>query len=75
LEQLLSAPAIQFKGSGWYVSDYARKPSGGAASQSADSAPAATSESKADTPKTEGASSAGKSENKQAGKKGNTTQV
>jgi predicted nucleic acid-binding Zn ribbon protein len=23
----LSAPAIQFKGSGWYVTDYARKPS------------------------------------------------
>lgn len=25
LEKLLSAPAIQFKGSGWYVTDYARK--------------------------------------------------
>ena len=33
LEQLISAPAVQFKGSGWYVTDYARKsgqePSGG----------------------------------------------
>jgi putative FmdB family regulatory protein len=29
LEQLLSAPAVQFKGSGWYVTDYARKPSAG----------------------------------------------
>jgi putative FmdB family regulatory protein len=27
LEQLLSPPAIQFKGSGWYVTDYARKSS------------------------------------------------
>ncbi len=27
LEQLLSSPAIQFKGSGWYVTDYARKSS------------------------------------------------
>jgi putative FmdB family regulatory protein len=27
LKQLLSSPAIQFKGSGWYVTDYARKPS------------------------------------------------
>ena len=27
LEQLLSAPAIQFKGSGWYITDYARKSS------------------------------------------------
>jgi putative FmdB family regulatory protein len=25
LEKLLSAPAIQFKGQGWYVTDYARK--------------------------------------------------
>ena len=25
LEQLLSAPAVQFKGSGWYVTDYAKK--------------------------------------------------
>jgi putative FmdB family regulatory protein len=29
VEKLLSAPAIQFKGTGWYVTDYARKPSGG----------------------------------------------
>ena len=29
MERLLSAPAIQFKGAGWYVTDYARKsPSG-----------------------------------------------
>jgi putative FmdB family regulatory protein len=25
LERLLSSPAIQFKGSGWYVTDYARR--------------------------------------------------
>ncbi|MHC4473492.1 MAG: FmdB family zinc ribbon protein [Planctomycetota bacterium] len=25
VEKLLSAPAIQFKGSGWYVTDYANK--------------------------------------------------
>ncbi len=25
VSQLLSAPAVQFKGSGWYVTDYARK--------------------------------------------------
>lgn len=25
IEQLLSAPAVQFKGSGWYVTDYAKK--------------------------------------------------
>jgi predicted nucleic acid-binding Zn ribbon protein len=26
----LSSPAIQFKGSGWYITDYAKKDSGGA---------------------------------------------
>ncbi len=29
VEKLLSAPAIQFKGTGWYVTDYARKSDGG----------------------------------------------
>ena len=28
VEQLISAPAVQFKGSGWYVTDYAKKSSG-----------------------------------------------
>jgi len=34
LEKLISAPAIQFKGAGWYVSDYSAK---GAASKKASS--------------------------------------
>jgi putative FmdB family regulatory protein len=29
VESLISAPAIQFKGSGWYVTDYAGKKSAG----------------------------------------------
>lgn len=29
VEAVLTAPAIQFKGSGWYVTDYGRKTSGG----------------------------------------------
>jgi putative FmdB family regulatory protein len=28
VRKLFSSPAIQFKGSGWYITDYARKPSG-----------------------------------------------
>jgi putative FmdB family regulatory protein len=28
VQKLLSSPAIQFKGTGWYVTDYAKKPSG-----------------------------------------------
>jgi putative FmdB family regulatory protein len=40
VEQTLTAPAIQFKGTGWYVTDYAGKKSAGS-----DSAPAAKSDS------------------------------
>src|SRR5581483_5637402 len=34
VEQLISAPAVQFKGSGWYVTDYAKKGSGSGSSES-----------------------------------------
>ncbi len=37
LEQVISAPAVQFKGSGWYVTDYAKKGAGSAASASSSS--------------------------------------
>jgi putative FmdB family regulatory protein len=39
LEQLLSSPAIQFKGSGWYVTDYAKKSSAPETSSSGDPSP------------------------------------
>lgn len=29
VEKLLSPPAVHFKGSGWYITDYARKDAGG----------------------------------------------
>src|SRR5438093_12659837 len=29
VHKMISSPAFQFKGSGWYVTDYARKDSGG----------------------------------------------
>lgn len=32
VEKLLSSPAIQFKGSGWYITDYAKKSSSDAGS-------------------------------------------
>src|SRR5271168_2184208 len=37
IEQVISAPAVQFKGSGWYVTDYAKKGSGSGSSSSASS--------------------------------------
>jgi putative FmdB family regulatory protein len=32
VEQMISAPAVQFKGTGWYVTDYAKKSSGSGSS-------------------------------------------
>jgi putative FmdB family regulatory protein len=37
VEKTISAPAVQFKGSGWYVTDYAKKSAVSAASESKDS--------------------------------------
>ena len=36
VERLLSAPAVQFKGTGWYVTDYARKSASSPSSGSSD---------------------------------------
>lgn len=36
VEQMISAPAVQFKGSGWYVTDYAKKSSGLSSSENRD---------------------------------------
>jgi putative FmdB family regulatory protein len=65
VEKLLSSPAIQFKGSGWYITDYARKgqsysdspaskstDSSGSDSKSSESKPAAES-SKTEKPSTD----------------------
>jgi putative FmdB family regulatory protein len=60
LEQLLSAPAVQFKGSGWYVTDYAKKSSQGGSSSSNGSA-AASSESKSESSGSSGSASSEKS--------------
>jgi len=37
VHRLLSAPALQFKGSGWYVNDYAKSNSGAGGSKKPDS--------------------------------------
>jgi putative FmdB family regulatory protein len=50
LERVISAPALQFKGAGWYVNDYAKGSSSSASKNSgakdkSESAPAAADES------------------------------
>ena len=47
LKKLLSAPAIQFKGSGWYVTDYGKSGSSSRAGESKGDKPA-KEEKKAD---------------------------
>ncbi len=53
VKKLLSSPAIQFKGSGWYVTDYARAGksdgSGAGKSESGESSAAPASETKSES--------------------------
>jgi putative FmdB family regulatory protein len=46
IEQVISAPAVQFKGSGWYVTDYPKKGAGSAESSGSTSASEGDSGSK-----------------------------
>jgi predicted nucleic acid-binding Zn ribbon protein len=65
VRKLLSSPAIQFKGSGWYITDYARAAKADGAVTKADGksdAPAAPSESKGESKG--GTAAAGKGEAK-----------
>jgi len=65
LDKRISAPAIQFKGSGWYVTDYAGKATKGEKSESE----AKTEKSeKSDTKTTKDSSSAKKTEKPSAPK-------
>ncbi len=71
VERLLSAPAVQFKGSGWYVTDYARKgasgDSGGSESSSDSSKSSESSDSKKSDSKSESKSES-KAESKSSSK-------
>ncbi len=52
VEQLISAPAVQFKGSGWYVTDYAGKsPRSGGKSEGGSEAKSESGEKKTDKKK------------------------
>jgi putative FmdB family regulatory protein len=63
LEKLLSAPAVQFKGSGWYVTDYAGKKPGSEKADSSDKG-SDKSDSSEKSGKSDGASKSGKDSSK-----------
>jgi putative FmdB family regulatory protein len=64
VEQLVSAASVRFKGSGWYVTDYAKKGSGKADSSGNGSPAASSAESKKDNTKAESTPRGGKSDKK-----------
>jgi putative FmdB family regulatory protein len=49
VRKLLSSPAIQFKGSGWYITDYAKKDSSSSAPSSSETKSETKTESKTET--------------------------
>jgi putative FmdB family regulatory protein len=63
VHKLQSAPAFQFRGSGWYVTDYARKDQGGA---KADGSSSASKDKSEKTSKSEQPAKSEKSEEKKA---------
>ena len=53
IERMLHAPAVQFKGAGWYVTDYAGKAKSGSKEEGATDSSAAKTDSPAGEKKTE----------------------
>lgn len=53
VEKLFSSPAIQFKGTGWYITDYARKGKAYSESSESKSSDTGSSESKSSESKSE----------------------
>ncbi len=49
IERPLTAPALQFKGAGWYINDYAPKPAGSSAKGTPDTAATPAGDSAAKT--------------------------
>jgi putative FmdB family regulatory protein len=61
VEQMISAPAVQFKGSGWYVTDYAKKSSAQSSSDGSGADGSGKDSKKEDKSKSESSSKEGSS--------------
>jgi putative FmdB family regulatory protein len=64
VESVITAPAIQFKGSGWYVNDYGKKTSGGDTSKAEKNDKAEKAEKADKAEKTEKSEKAEKADSK-----------
>ena len=67
-ERLVSSPAIQFKGSGWYITDYARKGLSDKSGSSESSEPSGTSDKSSESSSSESASEKSDSKRKKKAK-------
>ena len=65
VRKLLSAPSFQFKGTGWYITDYARKGSDRAEGRKSE----AEAKAKSDSPKTESKTEKAESKTEKSGSK------
>jgi len=61
VEQMISAPAVQFKGSGWYVTDYAKKSSSQSSADGSGKDSKKEDKSKSESSSKEGSSKEGSS--------------
>jgi len=76
VEKLASAPAIQFKGTGWYITDYARKssgPEGGKEAKDTAKDKAGAKESSKDSSKDSSSSSSSESKSSASDTKASTS--
>ena len=77
VEQMISAPAVQFKGSGWYVTDYAKKSSSQSSSDGSGKDSKKEDKSKSESSSNEGSSKEGSSKgvsSKESGSKESSSQ-
>jgi putative FmdB family regulatory protein len=73
VQKLLSAPAIQFKGTGWYITDYARKDGKSGTGESSKGPGGKSESSKSEGGKSEGAKDSGSSSGDKAASSSTTT--
>src|SRR5579872_6303300 len=64
VEQVLSAPAVQFKGSGWYVTDYAKKSASASAGEKSESAKSGSNSDSGESKKSKSETAPKKAEKK-----------
>jgi putative FmdB family regulatory protein len=73
VRKLISSPAIQFKGSGWYITDYAKKPSGDGGKPAPSSGTSSTSDSTSTSSSTGASAASSSSGSSASGSSGSST--